>query len=152
MTTLTIPRQSAILDRALDLRADAQRQHDASAVKAFDSLIVGVVCGYAQLRWEYQYLLVASATTPGMIYQVSHASCTCEARKPCWHQRLRALLIDMFETEAETADMEADAGEPVSGYGARFLSCGLPNPLFRIQEAERVAKIVAARRSCWASL
>jgi hypothetical protein len=105
---MTIPPMTSILARAVELRSDAIHQHDAAGVRQLDSLIIGVACGYNQLCWEYQYLNVASATTPGAIYQVSHSSCTCPAFKPCHHQRLRELLLDMLDTEAETADMGAE--------------------------------------------
>ena len=103
-----IPTQFDILARALDCRSDALRQRDTASVRGFDALIVGVVCGYAQLRWEYQYLLVASASHPGAIHAVSAYGCSCEARKPCWHQRLRELLLSIADTDVETADMAAD--------------------------------------------
>lgn len=105
---LNIPPQAAILDRAIDLRSDAQRQHDAGGARAYAAIIVNVVCHYATLAWDYQYLAVASDSTPGLVYQVSPFGCSCEARKPCYHMRLRELLIGIMETEAETADQEAE--------------------------------------------
>jgi hypothetical protein len=147
---MNIPPQAAILARASELRSDAQRAHDASTVKALDSIIVTVVCHYASLEWAYQYLLVASASHAGMIHQVSAYGCTCEARKPCYHQRLRELLLDMFDTEVETADQDAEL--PLPAVVAPFLSCGLPNPLYRVQAHELARRIVAARSTCWSQI
>lgn len=103
-----IPPAADILARASDLRRDAQLQRDTSAVKALNAIIASVVCDYDVLAWDGPYLTVASESTPGATHQVSGFGCSCEARKPCYHMRLRELLIGIMETEAETADMEAE--------------------------------------------
>ena len=106
---MNIPPQHSILTRASELRSDAILAHDDSTVRALDSIIVTVVCFYNSLEWDYQYLMVASASHPGLTHAVSPFGCSCEARKPCYHMRLRELLVDMFETEVVTADMDAEA-------------------------------------------
>jgi len=108
---LTIPPALDILARAADLRHDAQLQHDASAVKAFNAIIASVVCEYDVLSWGGQYLTVASESHPGQTHQVSAFGCSCEAKRPCWHMRLRELLISIFETDCEDADQAAMADE-----------------------------------------
>lgn len=105
---LHIPPAADILDRAADLRHDMQLQRDTSAVKAFNAIIASVVCDYGVLAWDGPYLTVASESTVGSTHQVSAFGCSCDARKPCYHMRLRELLIGIMETEAETADVEAE--------------------------------------------
>jgi hypothetical protein len=117
---LTIPSQQSILERCQDMRHDSQMQRDSSAVKAFNAIIASVVCDYDVLAWDGPYLTVASESHPGATHQVSAFGCSCEARRPCWHQRLRDLLISVFETECETSDMAADMD-------ALALSCDPPN-------------------------
>jgi hypothetical protein len=113
---LTIPAQADILARASDLRRDSQLQRDSSAVKAFNAIIASVVCDYDVLSWDGPYLTVASESHPGATHQVSGFGCSCEARKPCWHQRLRDLLLDMLQTEAESADMDAEMEDEPPSY------------------------------------
>jgi hypothetical protein len=108
---LSIPPAESILQRAADLRYDARQQRDASAIKASAAIIASVVCDYDTLAWDGQYLTVASESHPGATHQVSAFGCSCPAKKPCWHMRLRELLIGLFETEAESADIQADADE-----------------------------------------
>lgn len=102
-----IPTQLDILARAADLRRDMQLQRDASGIKALNAIIASVVCDYDVLSWDGPYLTVASESQVGETHQVSAFGCSCEARRPCWHMRLRELLVGIFETDVETADMEA---------------------------------------------
>lgn len=103
-----IPPMQSILARASDLRRDAQLQRDTSAVKAFNAIIASVVCDYDVLAWDGPYLTVASESTPGSTHQVSAFGCSCPALKPCFHMRLRDVLVALFEDDVITADMEAE--------------------------------------------
>lgn len=103
---LPIPPAAAIIARAVDLRESAVRQNDPACVRQIDRVIVSVACG-ARMAWDRGTLLVQSLNTPGAVYRVRCGQCTCLARKPCWHNALVELLLDIQSTEAETADMEA---------------------------------------------
>lgn len=119
-----IPAASDIIARAAELRESAVRQNDSACVRQIDRLIVSVACG-ARMAWDRGVLLVQSLNTPSNIYRVRCGQCTCKATKPCWHNALYELLLDMQQTEADTADMEA-------------------SPLGQ--------RIAAARVSCWVAL
>ena len=103
-----IPPRAAILDRASELRESAVRQNDAACVRQIDRLIVSVACG-ARMAWDRGVLLVMSLNTPGNVYRVRCGQCSCTSRKPCWHAALYETLVDMIDTEAVTADMDAEA-------------------------------------------
>ncbi len=125
---MTIPRTSEIIDRSLDARQIAARQDDAATVRQIDRLITKLP--EARLCWQLGTLIIDSPS--GATYHITRAGCDCEnGRKSharaCWHWTTFNLLLDMFETECETNDMEADA-RPVA------------------------ARIVAARRVCWVQL
>jgi hypothetical protein len=112
MTTqsdLRIPRVTDILDRALDIRESAVRLGDEQAVRQIDRLCQQLP--QARLCWVLGVLHVASPS--GNTYHVTRAGCDClNARKcgkrACWHWALLNVLIDMFETECETSDMQCD--------------------------------------------
>lgn len=104
---MRIPSLTSIVNRALDLRSDALNQNDPAGVAHIDTMIRNLYRG-AKLRWNDDgALLVASCNTIGAVYATTAHSCSCEARGPCWHMRVFELLVDMLETEAETADMAA---------------------------------------------
>lgn len=100
---LPIPPAADITARAVELRMSAVRQQDAPAVRQAERVIVGVACG-ARMAWDLGTLLVTSLNTPENVYRVRCGQCTCLARKPCWHVALCELLIELLETEAQTAD------------------------------------------------
>lgn len=105
---MRIPSTTRMINRALDLRGDAIRQHDLVTVAGLDILIRNLYRG-ARLSWaEGGELLIKSASNPGAVYTVRHNCCSCPCFGPCWHGRARELLLAMFETEAETADMAAE--------------------------------------------
>lgn len=130
---MQIPAQLDILARASDLRRDMQLQRDASGVKALNAIIASVVCDYDVLAWGGPYLTVASESEVGKTHQVSAFGCSCDARRPCWHMRLRDILISIFETECEDADQAAIADDL---------------PALRPMGA----RIADARADCWARL
>lgn len=104
---MRVPSLSSIVNRALDLRGDAVQAHDESTVKGIDNLIANLYRGM-KMRWSIDgSLIVTSATTAGRAYRVTGQGCDCPAFVPCKHMRLRELLLDMLETEAETRDMAA---------------------------------------------
>jgi hypothetical protein len=104
---LPVPPVIAILGRAAEWRAGFVRQSDAAAIRQIDRLIVSVACG-ARMAWDRGVLLVESLNTPENVYRVRCGQCTCKATKPCWHNALYELLLDLAQTAADTADMEAD--------------------------------------------
>ncbi len=107
---MKVPSTTRIVNRALDLRGDAQQQHDSATVNGIDTLVKNLYRG-AKAKWATDgALLVTSVNTLGAVYVVTERACDCQAYRPCWHLRLRALLLDMFETEVETADMHAIEG------------------------------------------
>lgn len=115
MTTqsdLRIPRLSDILDRALDSRESAVRLQDEPTIAQLDRVIANAP--RARLCWQLGTLVVDSPS--GQQYQVTRGGCSCKnARKGfrrCWHVALFELLLDMFETDCETADMEAACDPP----------------------------------------
>ena len=111
---MRIPSAVKIINRALDQRADATNQHDAPTVKALDQLISNLYRGM-KAKWDASGdLLVTSCNHVGAIYTVSQRSCTCPAFVAyCVHQRLRDLLLEMFSTDVESADIDSDPpGEP----------------------------------------
>jgi len=125
---MLLPRLSDIIARALDIRDSAVRLADDATVRQIDRLVQKLPG--ANLCWQLGTLHIASPS--GGRYQVSRAGCDCLnaqrcGKRQCWHVALFELLLDLFETECDTADMQAEA-RPVA------------------------LRIVDARRSCWASL
>lgn len=107
---LTIPPVSAIIVRAGELHADAVRQSDLATARQLKNLIDALVSGM-RMTWALGDLLVSSASTPGVVYTVSCGACNCPAYKPCKHLKLAEVLLDMFDTQAGDADLEADADD-----------------------------------------
>lgn len=104
---MRVPSTARMINRALDLRSDAIRQHDLVTVAGLDILIRNLYRG-ARLSWaDGGELLIRSVSTPGAVYTVRSNCCSCPSFSPCWHGRARDLILDMIETEAETADMAA---------------------------------------------
>jgi len=105
---MRIPSTTRIVNRALDLRGDALNQNDPATVRKIDTMIRNLYCGM-KLKWDSGdgALVITSCNTAGASYRVGQQSCTCPAYSYCNHLRLRDLLIDMAETDAETADMAA---------------------------------------------
>lgn len=109
-TDLSVPSIAAILDRASEQRADALRLADLSTARQLELLLLALKGGM-QMAWNYGDLLVSSASTPGTVYTVSCGQCNCPARKPCKHLKLAEVLLDMLDTLAESADIEADVDD-----------------------------------------
>lgn len=108
-TDLPIPRLTAIVDRALDCRASAVRLHDDATTRQIDRLIDHLP--NARMSWQLGTLHIVSPS--GGRYQVSRAGCSCPngqaGKRQCWHITLHELLLEMFETDCETADMRAES-------------------------------------------
>jgi hypothetical protein len=78
-------------DAILSLARQARRSQPSTSL---DKLILNVALG-ARCCFAGSDLLVESLSSPGNVYTVDSAgNCDCRASRPCWHQRLRALLID----------------------------------------------------------
>lgn len=106
---MRIPSTTRLINRALDLRGDAIRQHDLPTVAGLDILIRNMYRG-AKLSWAAGgELLIRSASTPGAVYTVRSNCCSCPSFGLCWHARARDLLLDMLETDVITADHLAAA-------------------------------------------
>lgn len=106
---LHIPRTTDILDRALDIRASAVRLRDDQAVRQIDRLIVKLP--EARMCWVLGVLHIASPS--GNTYHVTRAGCDCTNGRfhkgECWHWTLYNMLLDIFSTDCDTADQDADA-------------------------------------------
>lgn len=105
---LPIPRVTAIIARALDIRESAVRMHDAAAIRQIDRLIEKLP--HARLCWRLGTLVISSPS--GGTYRVSRAGCDCLnaqrcGKRQCWHVCCFELLLDMFATECDSADMAA---------------------------------------------
>lgn len=107
---LPIPPVSAILSRVNEMAADAERQGDTERWRQMGRLINALESGM-RMVWVLGDILVSSASTPGVIYTVSCGHCTCPARKPCKHLALAEVLLDLLDTQAGDADLEADCDE-----------------------------------------
>lgn len=109
---LVIPAAADILARATDDQRQAQLHGDLAGANQLNRLRMNITRG-ARLTWCLGDLLIQSVNNPGQVYSVNRSGCTCKngqaGRAQCWHVALYDLLLDMRDTEAETADMEADA-------------------------------------------
>ena len=111
---LTIPPVADILALVKE-RYDAARLHDDyPGAGQLDRVRVNLDRG-ARLSWNLGDLLIQSINNPGSVYSVNRAGCTCPngraGRASCWHVCLFDLLLDMADTAADTADMEAERSE-----------------------------------------
>jgi hypothetical protein len=87
MITTIRPSSEAILSLARLARS-------AQPSNSLDKLILNIALG-ARCCFAGSDLLVESLSSPGKVYTVDSAGdCDCRATRPCWHQRLRALLLD----------------------------------------------------------
>ena len=113
-TDLTIPPVADILALVKE-RYDAARLHDDyPGAGQLDRVRRSLDRG-AALSWSYGDLLIQSVNNPGSVYSVNRAGCTCPngraGRSSCWHVCLFDLLLDMRQTAADSADIEAKQGE-----------------------------------------
>jgi hypothetical protein len=87
MSSTIRPSSDAILQLARQARA-------LQPSNSLDRVILNIALG-ARCCFAGSDLLVESISSPGKIYTVdSTGACDCRATRPCWHQRLRALLLD----------------------------------------------------------
>src|SRR5262245_32414181 len=120
-TDLPIPPVSAIQARIAECRESAVRLGDELAIRHLDTLAKKLP--HARLCWQLGVRVVGSPS--GGRYEVTRAGCSClngQAGKfECWHWHLHEVLTDMFTTEVETADAEADEAEYLSDLFAQRL-------------------------------
>lgn len=105
---MRVPSKQRIIDRANDARADATAHHADDTVRHLDTLISNLYRGMSA-KWNADgHLIVRSANTRGAVYTATSNNCSCPAYVDyCCHRRLLDLILDILDTEAETADMEA---------------------------------------------
>lgn len=111
---LTIPPVADILTLVKERRDLAALHEDAAGVRQLDRVRMNILSG-ARLAWSYGDLLIQSVNTPGAVYSVNRAGCSCPngvaGRASCWHCALFDTLLDMAETAADSADSEAERDE-----------------------------------------
>jgi hypothetical protein len=107
---LSLPDQADILNRMAERIADAELHSDGCAARrlgrAFESLAAG-----AGVAWALGELLVESLNHAGVVYTVTACGCSCRAGAHgllCWHREVYDCLLELAETAAETADMQAE--------------------------------------------
>lgn len=109
---LAIPPAEQIAALAKERSDTAQRHGDWAGAAQLARVRVNVMRG-APLLWHLGDLLVSSLNTPGAVYVVSRRGCSCpngrKGKAQCWHVALFDLLLDLQQTAADTADMQADA-------------------------------------------
>jgi hypothetical protein len=127
---LPLPTADEILTIAKERSELAQLHSDYAGAAQLNRVRVNIKRG-ARLTWSMGDLLVQSVNNPGQVYSVNRAGCTCKngaaGKSSCWHVCLFDLLLDLQQTEADTADMEADAAA---------------------EAAERAASAALGRRIC----
>lgn len=110
---LVIPPAALILDRASDDFKQAQLHGDAAGMAQINRVRMNITRG-ARLCWVMGDLLIGSINHPGTVYSVNRVGCSCPngvaGKAACWHVCLFDLLLAMFETEVETADIDAEIG------------------------------------------
>ena len=107
---LPIPSRAAMLARTDDWTQSAINLQDDRALDRIDRLVKAINDG-AAFRWQLGALYIASPS--GGCYRVTRAGCDCpngrySSARACWHISAFELLLDIFDTEVETNDMEAD--------------------------------------------
>lgn len=120
-TDLPIPRTSDILDRACELLGSAYRLQDDTTARQLERLIANLPG--ARLSWQLGTLIVSSPS--GNTYHVTRGGCDCPngrkcAKRACWHCAAHELLLDLFATDCETADQEADIAPIAQHLGERL--------------------------------
>ena len=111
---LAIPSAAEIADAAKE-QADLARQHgDHIGAGQLDRVRLNVLKG-ARMAWHLGELLIASLNTPGAVYAVNRRGCSCAngraGKTSCWHVGLFDLLLQMQQTRADTADMQAERAQ-----------------------------------------
>lgn len=117
---LSLPDQADILSLLAERIGISELRGDGCAARrlgrAFDSIAAG-----AGVAWAMGDLLVESLNSPGTVYTVTTRGCSCRAGRNgllCWHREVYDALVELAETAADTADMEA---ERVAVFGARIV-------------------------------
>jgi hypothetical protein len=105
-----IPVGAAILDVVADRIELAMCQADEQTARRLNRVRENVARG-ARLRWSFGDLHIASVNSPGVTYVLSCGRCPCKATKPCWHLELLDVLLEMADTAAGDADLEAELDE-----------------------------------------
>ena len=130
ISDLAIPSAEQIADAAQEAGDLAWRHGDRATGGQFDRVRMNVLSG-ARLRWHAGDLLISSVNNPGAVYVVNRRGCSCPAgqkgKQTCWHIGLLELLIDIQQTAAESADIDADAAaerqlrDRITAVRARYL-------------------------------
>lgn len=110
ISDLRIPRLTDIVSRAQDIRDSAVRLGDELLIKRIDTLVRDKL-PHARLCWQLGTLHIDSPS--GQRYQVTRAGCDClngqrSSKRQCWHLLIHELLLDIFQTDCDTADMQAE--------------------------------------------
>jgi len=108
-TDILLPRTTDIIERALDIRSIAVHRNDEPTVRQLDRLMEKLP--FARMSWDLGTLAVDSPS--GGRYRITRAGCNClngrkSDKRQCWHVCLFELILDMFDTAVETADIEAE--------------------------------------------
>ena len=111
---MVIPSAAEIADAAKE-QADLARQHgDHPGAGQLDRVRLNVLKG-ARMAWHLGDLLIASLNTPGAVYAVNRRGCSCAngraGKSSCWHVAAFDLLLQMQQTRADTADMQAERAQ-----------------------------------------
>jgi hypothetical protein len=106
---LFIPRHCDMQARIADLHASATRLQDTATAAQLARLSDALLRG-ARLRWDLGALMVSSPS--GGTYRVTRGGCDCPngqkcSKRACWHVAAFELLLDMLDTQAESADIAA---------------------------------------------
>ncbi len=125
---LPIPPIPEILEVVVDTIADARRHQDWQGVRQFDRIRANILGG-AKLAWHHGDLLITSLNNPGAVYSVNARGCSCPngaaGKASCWHIALHDTLLDMRETAAVSADIEADRNA-AAALGRRLATARVP--------------------------
>lgn len=111
---LAIPSAAELADDAKE-QADLARRHgDFAGAGQLDRVRLNVLSG-VRLAWHAGDLLIASLNTPGAVYTVSRAGCSCPngraGKSSCWHVALYDRLLDLREHAAQLADDAAERAQ-----------------------------------------
>jgi hypothetical protein len=108
---LALPSAAAIADDAAEQATLARQHGDERGAAQLDRVALNVLSG-VRMAWHGGELLIASLNTPGAVYRVSRAGCSCPngraGKAGCWHVALYDRLLDMLDHRAMLADEAAE--------------------------------------------
>ena len=111
VSDLALPSAEVIATDAKE-QAELARQHgDVKGAGQLDRVRLNVLKG-ARMAWHAGDLLIASLNTPGAVYCVNRAGCSCPngraGKCTCWHTALYDRLLDLHAHAAQLADEQAE--------------------------------------------